>query len=74
VKKPKAQEKVQIKVLKPGELLLVRWRSSSYARQHMTAQQAHRQIRRNGSVPSPNPFYDGHSTPEDSYRLLNSES
>ena len=66
------QEPIQIKVLTPEELLQARWRSSLYAQQNLTAQQAHRQMRRNGSVPSPNPFYDGQTTPEESYQKLNS--
>jgi len=65
---------IQIKVLKKGEMLRARWRSSSYARINLTAQQAHRQMQRNGSVLSPNPFYTGHKTQEECYRLLNSEA
>lgn len=65
---------IQIKVLKKGEMLRARWKSSSYARTHLTAQQAHRQMLRNGSVLSPNPFYTGRKTPEECYLLLNSET
>ncbi len=65
---------IQIKVLKKGEMLRARWSSSSYARKHLSAQQVHRQMLRNGSVLSPNPFYTGRKTQEECYRLLNSET
>ena len=65
---------VVIKVLTPPEMLLVRSESSLYARRNLSAQQVHRQIRKNGSVPSRNPFYTGRKTPEECYRLLNSET
>jgi hypothetical protein len=48
---------MKIKILPRGEMLLARWRSSALAAATMTAQQVHRQIRKNGSVPSRNPFY-----------------
>ncbi len=64
---------VQIKVLKKGEMLRARLQNSSYAQKHMTAQQAHRQMQRNGSVRSPNPFYTGRKTEAECYRLLNSD-
>ena len=38
---------------------------------HLSAQGVHRKIQKNGSVPSPNPFYTGRKTPEDYFRLLN---
>lgn len=62
----------QIKVLPKGELLRARWSSSLYAQKHMTAQQVHRQMQRNGSVLSPNPYYTGRKTEAECYRLLNS--
>ena len=61
-----------IKILTSGQMLQVRLESASYARKHLSAQQVHRQIRKNGSVPSPNPFYTGRKTPDECYRLLNS--
>lgn len=74
MKKPNSPSTIQVKVLTPEEMLLARWKSSSYARRNLTAQQVHRQMKRNGSVLSPNPFYNGAKTPEDSFRLLNSVS
>ena len=66
------QAKVQIKVLKPGELRSARCKSSLLAQRTLTAEQAHRQMRKNGSVPSPNPFYNGLEKPAGSIGLLNS--
>ena len=73
---PSSQQKipirVQIKVLNPGEMLRARLESSLTAQLSLTAQQVHRQMRKNGSVPSPNPFYTGQRKPEDCFRVLNS--
>lgn len=66
------QEAIPVKVFRPGEMLKARLRSSSYAQKHLTAQQVHRAMRKNGSVPSPNPFYDGRMSEEESYQRLNS--
>ena len=66
--------KIQIKVLNSGEMLRVRLESSLTAQRSLTAQQVHRQIRKNGSVPSPNPFYTGLRKREDCFRALNSMS
>lgn len=63
--------RIAIKILTPEQMLKVRLESASYARKHLSSQQVHRQIRKNGSVPSPNPFYTGRKTPEECYRLLN---
>lgn len=71
MKSPNTQP-IQIRIPQPGEMLLARWRSSSEARRTMTAQQVHRQIRKNGSVASPNPFFTGRKSESDSYRRLNS--
>lgn len=71
---PEIPTKVQIKVLNSGEMLRARLESSLTAQRSLTAQQVHRQMRRNGSVLSPNPFYNGRMKPEDCYRALNSVS
>lgn len=64
--------KIPLKILTSGQMRQVRLASASYAQKHLSAQQVHRQIRKNGSVPSPNPFYTGRKTPEECFRLLNS--
>ena len=70
----KFQIKIQIKVLKVGEMLPARLRSSSIAQHSLTAQQVHQQMLKNGSVPSPNPFYTGRRKAADCIRALNSMS
>lgn len=52
-------------------LLPIRLKSAAWARDNLTAQEAHRIMRQNGSVPSPNPFYTGKKTEEECYALLN---
>jgi|GEM_PF-3516355 hypothetical protein len=74
MKKTAHLPKIQIKTLKPGELRMARSNSSLLAQRILTAQQAHRQMRRNGSVPSPNPFYDRLKKAANSFSLLNSGS
>jgi hypothetical protein len=68
---PQVSRATTIKILTPEQMLKVRLESAWYARKHLSFQQVHRQIRKNGSVPSPNPFYTGRKTPEECYRLLN---
>lgn len=70
----KVPTKVQIKVLNSDEMLRVRLESSLTAQRSLTAQQVHRQMQKNGSVLSPNPFYTGRRRPEDCFRALNSMS
>lgn len=69
---PPSTQSLKIQIPQPGEMLLARWKSSLNAQRTMTAQQVHRRMRKNGSVASPNPFYSGQKSEDDSYRLLNS--
>lgn len=71
--KPATQPLI-VKVLTPAQLREVRLKSALHAQKHLTAQQVHRQIRMNGSVPSPNPFYTGRKTEEECFQLLNSKT
>lgn len=48
-----------IKVAARGRMLQLRLRSSRVAAETLTQEQAHEQMRRNGSVSSPNPYYRG---------------
>jgi hypothetical protein len=65
---------IQIKDYKLGELRAARLKSALYAYEFLTAQQVHRQMTKNGCALKANRFYDGRSTPEDSFRLLNAQS
>lgn len=62
---------MNIKVLNRDEMLAVRLGSAAYAAKHITAEEAHRKFRENGSAPSPNPFYTGLKTEKECYKLLN---
>lgn len=60
-----------IRTPQPGDLLAARLASQDHARQHVPAEQAHAQMRRNGSVPQPNPW---RTAPGKTERLLRSMS
>lgn len=48
-----------IKVAARGQMLQMRLRSARVAAETLTQEEAHAQMRRNGSVSSPNPWYRG---------------
>lgn len=71
MKKDQISRSIQIKVLKKGEMLQVRWKNSSFAQRNLSTEQVHRRILKNGASSNPNRFYDGRKTAVESYRMLN---
>lgn len=63
-----------IRVVARGQMRELRWRSSQLAAATLTQEQAHEQMRRNGSVSSPNPYYCGPENRGGSLTLLSSKS
>lgn len=61
-----------IKVMSRARLLQMRLESSRLAANTLTQEQAHEQMRRNGSISSPNPWYRGPEKRGGSLTLLNS--
>lgn len=45
-----------IKVYNPNEMLKARLKSMEFARRNITMEQAHKQMRKNGSIPQKNPW------------------
>ena len=63
-----------IRVVARGQMLQMRLQSSRIAAETLTQEQAHEQMRRNGSVSSPNPWYRGPEKQGGSLTLLSSRS
>ncbi len=63
-----------IKVAARGQMLQLRLRSSRIAAETLTQEEAHAQMRRNGSVSSPNPYYRGPENRGGSLTRLSSKS
>jgi len=59
--------------LNKEELWRARMKSSEWARENLTAQEAHKRMRENGAVPKPNRFYTGKISEEECWRRLNEE-
>ena len=56
---PTSQEHQEIIILTPEEMRQVRLQGSIYARTTLSRRAMHAMMRKNGSVPSPNPWYSG---------------
>jgi hypothetical protein len=63
-----------IRVVARGQMRALRLRSSQLAAETLTQEQAHEQMRRNGSVSSPNPYYLGPENRGGSLTRLSAQS